>query len=179
MKEFNGIEIAEYKLLVENIFFSAFFAIGIGLAIFLLIVMKNNYSEDKTKNNFYELEECAKTDEVAKKRLEKLRRKDRKKRKERRVDAVFGCGILVLCVGIAVCALLVGVIPGWTDYIKKDYVVYEGAIGVYRSGKHSYIELEDGTETYGRSGFSYDDKYGTVVYSKRSKITLGGIAERE
>ena len=81
MKEFNGIEIAEYKLLVENIFFSAFFAIGIGLAIFLLIVMKNNYSEDKTKNNFYELEERAKTDEVAKKRLEKLRKKTEKSEK--------------------------------------------------------------------------------------------------
>ena len=186
MKEFNGIEIAEYKLLVENIFFSAFFAIGIGLAIFLLVVMKNNYSEDKTKNNFYELEERAKTDEVAKKRLEKLRKKDRKKRKNRRVDVIFNCVLLALCVGIAVCALLVGVIPGWTDYAKKDYVVYEGeievnrgAIGAYRGGKYSYIKLEDGTVIDGRAGLSYEDKYGTVVYSRRTKIALGGIAERE
>ena len=43
--------------------------------------MKNNYSEDKTKNNFYELEERAKTDEVAKKRLEKLRKKTEKSEK--------------------------------------------------------------------------------------------------
>ena len=40
MKEFNGIEIAEYRLLTQSIFFSVFFVIGIGLAIFLLIVMK-------------------------------------------------------------------------------------------------------------------------------------------
>lgn len=179
MKEFNGIEIAEYRLLTESIFFSVFFVIGIGLAIFFLIMTKDIRSKDNTKNLFYELEARAETDERAKKRLEKLKRKNKKKRKERRADAAFGCVLLAFCVGIAVCALLVGVIPGWTDYIKKDYVVYEGAIEVYRSGKHSYIKLEDGTVIDGRSGFSYDDKYGTVVYSKRSKITLGGIAERE
>ena len=92
---------------------------------------------------------------------------------------IFNCGLLALCVGIAVCALLVGVIPGWTDYAKKDYVVYEGATGVYRSGKYSYIKLEDGTVIDGRAGLSYEDKYGTVVYSRRTKIALGGIAERE
>ena len=174
MKEFNGIEIAEYRLVIESIFFSVFFVIGIGLAIFFLIMTKDIRSKDNTKNFFYELEARAETDERAKKRLEKLKRKDRKKQKEKRADRIFFSILLLLCVGIMVFSLVVGVIPGWTDYVKKDYVVYEGTIEVHRSGKHTYIKLEDGTEIYGSSGFSYDDKYGTVVYSKRSKITLGG-----
>ena len=66
------------------------------------------------------------------------------------------------------------VIPGWTDYAEKDYVVYTGEISVHGQMRHSYIELEDGTTVWGRGDFDAEDTYGTVVYSKRTKEFLGG-----
>lgn len=75
---------------------------------------------------------------------------------------------------MAVVMLAWGVIPGWTDYIRKDYVVYTGEITVYNQMKRSRIELEDGTTIWGRGDFNEEDTYGTVVYSRRTKLFLGG-----
>lgn len=74
------------------------------------------------------------------------------------------------------------VIPLWTDYIKKDYIVYSGNFSVERNGtigikyyrySYDYI-LEDGTEL---SGSNMDLDIGeynkTIVYSKRTKNVLG------
>ena len=74
--------------------------------------------------------------------------------------------------GVAILAW--GIIPGWTDYIRKDYVVYKGEITVYQQMRSSRIELEDGTVVWGIGDFDEHDTYGTVVYSRRTKQFLGG-----
>lgn len=78
-------------------------------------------------------------------------------------------------IGFTAVDLSLGIVPNLTDYVRKDYVVYTGEIEVCIQGKSSYIELEDGTVVRGRGDFDSDDTYGTVVYSKRSKLFLGGI----
>ena len=174
---FNGIEIAEYKLLTHSIFFSVFFIIGIVLTIVVIVITNGNYFKSNSRNVYYELEKRAQTDDLAKKRLEKLKRKAKKKRKQKIADIIFECFLLILCMGIAIVSLLVGVIPGWTDYIKKDYVVYTGEIAVYDNYKHGYITIEDGTKIEGTSIFDSNDKSGTLVYSKRMRIALGGVSD--
>ena len=76
---------------------------------------------------------------------------------------------------MAIVILAWGVIPGWTDYVKKDYVVYKGEITVYQQTRRSRIELEDGTTVWGTGNFDQEDTYGTVIYSRRTKQFLGGI----
>ncbi len=176
MDSFNGIEIAEYKLLTHNIFFSAFLIIGIVLTVVAIIMLKSNFPKENSKH-VNELKKRAEKDAWAKKRMEKLERKAKRKRKQMRDDIIFECFLLTLCVGIVIVSLLAGVIPGWTDYIKKDYVVYTGEIVVYDNYKRGYIIIEDETKIEGTSIFDSNDKSGTLVYSKRMRIALGGVRD--
>ena len=69
--------------------------------------------------------------------------------------------------------LLVCVIPGWTDYITKDYAVYSGNVSVDKVLRTSQITLEDGTVLTGSLGLEKGQHNIQLVYSKRTKIALG------
>jgi hypothetical protein len=78
------------------------------------------------------------------------------------LSIVFALGVLFICL-----------IPGWSDYIKKDYVVYEGSYEVTGVGGDMKIILEDGTSLKEQSGLDEGEFEGRIVYSKRTKIPLG------
>ncbi len=79
----------------------------------------------------------------------------------------------VLSIVFALGTLFICLIPGWSDYIKKDYVVYEGSYEVTGVGGDMKIILEDGTSLKEQSGLDEGEFEGRVVYSKRTKIPLG------
>ena len=173
MKYINGIQISELRLIVHSTIFTILLlglVVVIGFWVYTSLTMKN----PKEKEHLRKLKEKAKSDELAKKQLEKLKRRNKrrnKREKENIITDIFIWSISV-CVGVAILAW--GIIPGWTDYIRKDYVVYKGEITVYQQMRSSRIELEDGTVVWGIGDFDEHDTYGTVVYSRRTKQFLGG-----
>lgn len=111
------------------------------------------------------------------KRLKKLARKEKKRRKERWKTLIEDSLIGLIIIGALAIALFWCVIPGWIDYIAKDYVVYEGEFEVEfevvrQTGNHAII-LEDGTRISGSLGLSDGEHNGQVVYTKRTEIALG------
>ena len=173
MKFINGIQISELRLIVQSTIFTILLlglVVVIGFLVYTSLTMKN----PKEKEHLLKLKEKAQSDELAKKQLEKLERRNKrrnKREKENIITDIFIWSISV-CVGVAILAW--GIIPGWTDYIRKDYVVYKGEITVYQQMRRSRIELEDGTVVWGIGDFDEYDTYGTVVYSRRTKQFLGG-----
>lgn len=69
--------------------------------------------------------------------------------------------------------LFLCVIPGWTDYILKDYEIYDGEFEVVRYTRRNYIIFEDGTSISGSLGMERGTYNRKIVYSSRSKIALG------
>ena len=63
-------------------------------------------------------------------------------------------------------------LPAWTDYVKKDYVVYDGDVEVEHYRRHYYTYLDDGTTLTGSLGLSEGKHNVTIVYSKRTEIAL-------
>lgn len=174
MKTFNGIPISEYVVLVHSIIFSVLL-LGVlaafGFWLYTMKRMKNPKERQRLRN----LKEKSRDDETAKKQLEKIERRNKRRRRRDREGVIVNVLIWCLSICFSVTVLSLGIVPSLTDYIRKDYVVYTGEIEVCIQGKRSYIELEDGTVVKGRGDFDSDDTYGTVVYSKRSKLFLGGI----
>ena len=173
MNTYNGILITEIRLLMHGIIFTIMLiCLTVAFAFFAYscLSMKN----PKDRQHIKKLREKAETDEIAKKKLEKIERKTKRKRKRNRTDII--CDVVLWSIGVCLTVILLGwcVIPAWTDYVKKDYVVYTGEIKVYDQMKHSRIELEDGTTVWGKGNFDAEDTYGTVVYSRRTKQFLGG-----
>ena len=173
MKYINGIQISELRLIVHSTHFTILLlglVVIMGFWVYTSLTMK----KQKEKEHLRKLKEKARSDELAKKRLEKLERRNKrrnKREKENIITDIFIWSISV-CVGIAILAW--AIIPGWTDYIWKDYVVYKGEITVYQQLRSSRIELEDGTVVWGIGDFDEHDTCGTVVYSRRTKQFLGG-----
>ena len=172
MGMYNGIPISELYLIVHSVVFTMLF-LGLVVAVcfwgYNSLIPKNK----KEKEHLKKLKEKSQSDELAKKQLEKIKRKKKrrhKREKENIITDIFIWSISV-CVGVAI--LTWGIIPAWTDYIRKDYVVYKGKITVYQQMKNSRIELEDGTVVWGIGDFDEHDTYGTVVYSRRTKQFLG------
>ena len=170
---FDGIPISELRLIVHSIIFTIMFIglmVAVGFWAYTSLTLKN----PKEKEHLRRLKEKAQSDDFAKKQLEKIKRKNKRRRKRERKNIVTDVFIwsISVCVGVAI--LVWGIIPGWTDYIRKDYVVYTGEITVYQQMKNSRIELEDGTVVWGIGDFDEHDTYGTVVYSRRTKQFLGG-----
>ena len=128
----------------------------------------------KERQHLRKLKEKAQTDETARRQLEKIERKNKRRRQRNKDNIITDIIIWSATVCLAVAILAWGVISGWTDYIRKDYVVYIGEITVHNQMKHSRIELEDGTTIWGIGDFNEEDTYGTVVYSRRTKQFLGG-----
>lgn len=173
MNTFNGIPISDFRVLVHSIIFSILFLglmIAFGFWLYISLTMKN----PKERQHLRKLKEKAQTDETARRQLEKIERKNKRRRQRNKDNIITDIIIWSATVCLAVAILAWGVIPGWTDYIRKDYVVYTGEITVHKQMKHSRIELEDGTTIWGIGDFNEEDTYGTVVYSRRTKQFLGG-----
>ena len=169
----DGIPISELRLIVHSIIFTILFIglmVAVGFWAYTSLTLKN----PKEKEHLRRLKEKAQSDELAKKQFEKLERRNKRRRRRERKNIVTDVFIwsISVCVGVAI--LVWGIIPGWTDYIRKDYVVYTGEITVYQQMKNSRIELEDGTVVWGIGDFDEHDTCGTVVYSRRTKQFLGG-----
>ena len=172
---YHGIPISEFKLLFLTILFTVLFLAVVTAMGFLgyQLWASKQPSHNKSKARLRRLREKASTDEIAQKQLAKMERKQQRRKQRNRKE--FAADIVILAIGFGItCALLfTQVIPGWTDYVQKDYAVYTGGFEIIQMGKHHGIELPDGTALTGIGDFDYDDTYGTVVYAKRSKITLG------
>ena len=169
----DGIPISELRLIVHSIIFTILFIalmVAVGFWAYTSLTLKN----PKEKEHLRRLKEKAQSDELAKKQFEKLERRNKRRRKRERKNIITDVFIwnISVCVGVAI--LVWGIIPGWTDYIRKDYVVYKGEITVYQQMKNSRIELDNGTVIWGIGDFNEEDTYGTVVYSRRTKQFLGG-----
>ena len=128
----------------------------------------------KERQHLRKLKEKAQTDETARRQLEKIERKNKRRRQRNKDNIITDIIIWSATVCLAVAILAWGVLPGWTDYLRKDYVVYTSEITVHNQMKHSRIDLEDGTTIWGIGDFNEEDTYGTVVYSRRTKQFLGG-----
>ena len=169
----DGIPISELRLIVHSIIFTILFIglmVAVGFWAYTSLTLKN----PKEKEHLRRLKEKAQSDELAKKQFEKLERRNKRRRRRERKNIVTDVFIwsISVCVGVAI--LVWGIIPGWTDYIRKDYVVYTGEITVYQQMKYSRIELDNGTVIWGTGDFNEHNTYGTVVYSRRTKQFLGG-----
>ena len=173
MKYINEIPISELRLIVHSIIFTILF-IGLMAAVGFLLYTSLTLKNPKRKEYLRKLKEKAQNDDFAKKQLEKIKRRNKRRRKQERENIITDVFIwsISVCAGVAI--LVWGIIPGWTDYIRKDYVVYKGEITVYQQMKRSRIELDDGTVIWGIGDFNEHDTYGTVVYSRRTKQFLGG-----
>ena len=169
----DGIPISELRLIVHSIIFTILF-IGLMVAAGFLAYTSLTLKNPKEKEHLRRLKEKAKSDELAKKQFEKLERRNKRRRRRERKNIVTDVFIWSIFVCVSVAILVWGIIPGWTDYIRKDYVVYTGEITVYQQMKYSRIELDNGTVIWGRGDFNEHDTYGTVVYSRRTKEFLGG-----
>ena len=170
---YSGIEINEGKLLANNIVFTLILLFIITIGVFAFFVYRNRENK-KTKDRIKHLEAKAKTDSLAQKQLERLNRKRNKRKKDGILDKVLIFSLLLVLFSIT---LFVSVIPGWTDYVKKDYVVYGGDLSVeyevHRYIRSSTIILEDGTILTGAFGLDDGKHTETIVYSRRTKIVIG------
>ena len=128
----------------------------------------------KEKQRIKKLCEKAEHDEAAKKQLARIERKNKRRRKRGRGNIINDILVWGLSLCVAGLILFWAIIPGWIDYIQKYYVVYTGEITVYHQ-QRPRIELEDGTTVWGRGDFDNKDTYGTIVYSRRTNLFLGGI----
>ena len=143
--------------------------VALGFWLYTSLTMKN----PKEKRRIKKLRENARFDEGAQKQLDKLERKNKRRRKRGRKNIINDILVWGLSLCVAALILFFAIIPGWTDYIRKDYVVYTGEITVYHQ-QRPRIELEDGTVVWGRGDFDNKDNYGTLIYSRRTKLFLGG-----
>lgn len=169
---YHGIELGEWRLLGCNIVYTFLFL----LSAAVVIVVFATYHGDRNKKlekRMSRLRERAETDPYAKNQLVKLERKQSKKMRRGLPEKIF---MYSLSLGLSLAFLSVAVIPGWTDYVKKDYLVYMGRVEVkYRLSGYSYscIIFEDGTTVRGTLDLDPGEHYAKIVYSKRTEIALG------
>ena len=167
--EFEGIAISQVRLIGLNTFFSVL-ALALIVAVIFFAYVSYNPDARKAKNRLRELAAKPNKGPSTRRKIAKLQNRLAKEKKERRQD----WWMYAICVSMIALLLALFVIPGWTDYACKDYVVYEGTFTVDRAGKHTYLILEDGTRLLGGIGLEEGTHEGQVVYTKRTKITLGG-----
>jgi len=170
---YNGIHINEGKLLADNIIFTLILLLTIAIAAFAFLTYRNSENK-KMKDRIKRLKAMAKIDTNVNRQLKKLERKQKKQKNHSLLEKAL---IFSLLFALILINLFVAVIPGWTDYVKKDYVVYGGDLDleytVHRYIKSSTITLEDGTVLSGIFGLDEGKHFETIVYSKRTKIVLG------
>lgn len=176
MTSYNGIPISEGRLLTHSIIFTALTVI-FAVVLIIWMTMSLSMKNKKDRQHLRNLKRRAKKDDIAKKQLDKIKRKNRRKRYENKARVIFEIISWILLFALAAALLAGCVIPAWWDYIQKDYAVYTGKVKVVDSMRQSHIELEDGTTVWGSGDLEADDGSGTVVYAVRSKRLLGAIEE--
>ena len=170
---YNGIEIAEWKLLFVVIFTNVFLLAALIIVIASYFIMREKRNK-KEESRIKKLRELAQNDAVAAKQLRKMERKKKNRRNrdiELRTETIIADIAIIILFIISIFYIT---IPAWTDYTIKDYVVYEGEFEVFRTQKRGRIRLEDGTVLSGSAGFEYGEHEGTLVYARRSNVVLGG-----
>lgn len=173
MSSYNGIPINEFRLVGFCIlFFVLFFALAVTLGYWLHLM--RGQRNEKTEKRIRKLKQRAAKDPRAARLLELEQDRIRRRRRKNRSENAYNIVLFAIASVLACCILIFGVLSPLLDYCKKDYVVYTGVIQVHDDLKHPYIELEDGTQLRGAVGLTEEDTFATVVYAKRSKLTLGG-----
>ncbi len=166
---YNGMPISEWRLVALAIVYATLF-----LLLLVVLVLWGSTAlsmkDPKEKALVKRLKEKAETDSFAQKRLAKIERRQKRERRNTRADRILFCLSVAFCLVILVCAVL----PTWTDFLRKDYVVYTGEVTVVYVSKNSRVMLADGTTVWGIGDLEEGDTYGTVVYSRRSKQLLSG-----
>ena len=167
-----GIPISESLLLMNGIVFTCILLASLVIALVAFLLLRDkDASRKKRKEAIRRLEAKSETDSHAAKRLKRLKRRERKVFKE-----ALGHNLLIalLCSGLIAVNLFLGVIPTWSDYIQKDYVVYEGDFTVrHLRRNHRVIILSDGTTVHGALGLEEGFYTDTIVYSRRARVALG------
>ncbi len=160
--------INDSTLLVFSIVFTFLQLLITGVFVFVFIAYMNK-DEKKQREIRKKLEEKAKNDPYAKKKLDKMNRKRKKSIKQEWLEKVVSFALLAVLFFVNFSFFF---LPAWTDYIKKDYVIYEGDVEVEHYRRHYYIYLDDGTTLTGSLGLSEGEHNVTIVYSKRTEIAL-------
>ncbi len=155
-------------LLVYNIIFTFLQLLILAVGIFAVLTCMNKDAK-KQREIRKRLEEKAKTDPFAKKKLDKMNRKRQKSIKQEWIEKTVAFALIAALFLVNLCFFF---IPGWTDFIKKDYAVYSGDLRVEHYRRHWYTYLDDGTCITGSFGLSEGEHNETVVYSKRTEIAL-------
>ena len=126
ISDYTCLAINDTKLLIYNVIFIFLQLLVTGAGVLLVTTYLNKDSK-KQRVIRKKLIEKAKTDPYAKKKLDKMERKRKKSIKQEWIEKALMLAIIIICV---VVNLFWCIIPGLTDYIKKDYVVYSGEFSV-------------------------------------------------
>ena len=167
--QMEGIAINQVPLIFVNVLFTVF-ALVLMVALIAFAYISHDPDVKKAKIRLRQLQAKPNAGPSSHRKIAKLRNRLAKEKRERRQDR----WIYAICLSVIAVLLAFCVIPGWTDYVRKDYVVYEGSFTVDRAGKQSHLILEDGTQLLGGLGLQNGTYEGKIVYAKRMKITLGG-----
>lgn len=184
MEFFEHIPISEQRLIssmVIGVILVILSAVCAGILSFFVVREIQGVKQKKEieKQRADKIRQKAGTDTKAAAIAARMERKsERRQQREKKQSRArfFGYAFLItLAIAVIVIEICGVIIPTWTDYAMKDYVIYTGKIEVtaYTSGRR-YITLEDGTVVFGVGDFHSEDTHGTVVYAKRSKRLLGG-----
>lgn len=171
---YKGILLNEILLKIEMIGLIVLFVLTLGVLI-LYALGDRNRKNKKENAHMRLLAARAENDPIAKKQLErKLRKQENKKKRERsgRIADVIILAIMFLCV----CGCLWGVITRTADYIKKDYIVYEGTVSVKTNLRRSTVTLSDGTVLWCKGSWALemeDAERVVLAYAKRSDVVVG------
>ena len=165
-----SIPLNETKLIVNGVFFTLCFLGAVALLCFVIRSDLFQLRNPKEQNRLNNLRARAQEDPVASKQLEKLLRKQKKRHKKNLGEAILIYALLTLMISLT---LLLAVIPCWTDYFRKDYLVYEGEFEVYYSSRRYRIRLENGSVLDGGGSLEEGSYQGRVVYARRTNLVLG------
>jgi hypothetical protein len=169
---YNGTMLDDSRLLFITIIMTVILIVTIAAfaAYFIFIRNISTNSEKKEAKRIKRLEKDVQENPELQKQLNKLKRK-RSNRNKRDGNGIWlDIFVSVLASSLILINLFGYVVPGWQDYALKDYVVYTGEYDEILQGRHRRTILADGTSL---DGVAYSNKnYGTVIYSKRSKILI-------
>lgn len=167
--EIEGIAITHVRLIATNTIFTF---LTLALIVSMIFFAYVSYDSDtrKAKNRLRELSAKPNKGASTRRKIAKLQNRLAKEKKERRQDR----WLYAICLPLIALMLVLFVIPGWMDYACKDYVVYEGTFSVNQGAKQKFLILEDGTRLLGGIGLQEGTYQGQIVYTKRTKIILGG-----
>ena len=167
--EINGIAVSEVRLLGINILFTVLLLVCAVVFVVVLHVFRDE-EHKKAKDRLRQLKVKPNKGPSTYRNIQKLQRKIQKNKGDRRTAwLTYVINILLIVALLVFC-----VIPGWTDYVLKDYVVYEGSFTCEYHNKVMCVILDDGTTLTGSIGLAEGTYNGQIVYAKRSKMTLGG-----